>query len=74
MMIEIHFSIPGHESNYIIHRQGEYLEILYEDNRRRVGNEKDVCRAYGLNIPTDANEMNSHTAMKRLVERLAQDM
>jgi hypothetical protein len=73
-VIEILFSIAGRERNYIIHRQGEYLEIIYEDNRQRVENEKAICRDYGIDVPTDANRMNSHTAIKQLVERLVQDM
>jgi hypothetical protein len=74
-MIEIHFSIPEQGRNYIIHKpNGGYMEILYEDNRQRVENEKAVCRDYGMEVSTDANNMNSHTAIKRLVERLVQDM
>jgi hypothetical protein len=74
-MIEIHFSIPGHERNYIIHKpDGGYLEIVYEDNRRRVENQKDVCRAYGMEVSTDANETNSHTAIKQLIAWLVQNM
>jgi hypothetical protein len=73
-MIEIHFSIPEHGRNYVIRRQGGYLEIVYEDTRQRVENEKDVCRAYGLDVSTDANETNSHKAIKQLVSRLVQNM
>jgi hypothetical protein len=71
-MIEIHFSIKG--TGYIIHRNGTYKEIIYESNRQRVGNEKDVCRDYGINVSTDANIMNTHQAIDLLIERLVRDM
>jgi hypothetical protein len=74
-MIEIHFSIPGQKRNYIIHKpDGGYIEILYEDNRQRVENEKAVCRNYGMKVSTDANDANSHAAIKRLAEKLVKDM
>ncbi|MDR0551765.1 MAG: hypothetical protein LBG72_07075 [Spirochaetaceae bacterium] len=47
-MIEIHFSI--NETEYIIHRLGEYKEIIYANNRQRAANEKDVCRDYGISV------------------------
>ena len=71
-MIEIHFSING--TGYIIHRAGDYKEIICENNRQRVENEKAVCREYGLEIPTDANCMNTHRAIELLIERLMQNM
>ena len=47
-----------------------YKEILYKNTMRRVTNQKDVCRQYGINVSTDANVMNTHQAIDLLVERL----
>jgi hypothetical protein len=71
-MIEIHFSIGT--TRYIIHRTGEYKEIIHEHNRQRVENEKAVCRDYGIVVSTDANIMNTHQAIDLLIERLMRDI
>ena len=71
-MVEIHFSIG--KARYIIHKGGEYMEILEAASRRRVENQKQVCRDYGIEVSTDANVMNTHTAIDLLVERLIRDM
>lgn len=71
-MIEIHFSISG--TGYIIHKLGEYKEIIYANNRQRVENQKDVCRDYGIDVPTDPSIMNTHQAIKLLIDRLVRDM
>jgi hypothetical protein len=71
-VIEIHFSI--NRTGYIIHRKDRYKEIIYENNRLRVENQKDVCRAYGLNVSTDAGIMNTHQAIDLLIENLVRDI
>jgi hypothetical protein len=71
-MIEIHFSIK--ETGYIIHRAGKYKEIIYEHDRLRVGNQKEVCRDYGIKVSADPNIMNTHQAIELLIERLMRDI
>jgi len=50
------------------------MEILEAASRMRVENQKQVCRDYGIEVSTDANVMNTHTAIDLLLERLIRDM
>lgn len=72
MPIEIHFSING--TRYIIHREGNYKEIIHADNLQRVENQKAVCRDYGIEVSPNADVMNTHQAIDVLIQRLVQDM
>jgi|GEM_PF-3433374 len=68
-MILIDFSINGIE--YRIQKKNKKIvEIVYKDTMRRVENEKEVCRKYGLNVPTDARVMNTHQAINCLIKHL----
>jgi hypothetical protein len=72
IVIEIHFSI--NRTRYIIHSAGNYKEIIYEHDRRRVENQKAVCRDYGIDVSTDPNVMNTHQAIDLLIAKLVRDM
>jgi hypothetical protein len=63
----IEFTING--VDYIIRQVAgrNYNEIVYKSTNRRVENEKDVCRQYGIDVPTDANVMNTHQAINLLI-------
>jgi hypothetical protein len=69
-MDKIEFSIDGVE--YVIQNvDGEnYKEIVYKKTGQRVENEKDVCRKYGIDVPTDANVMNTHQAIELLIDKI----
>ena len=47
-----------------------HKEIVYQNTGLRVENEKQVCRDFGINVPTDADIMNTYQAMEELIRAL----
>lgn len=51
-----------------------YGEIVYKESGERVNNMKgfarDFLKDYGIEVPTDARIMNTHSAIKEIIEVL----
>lgn len=69
-MNEICFSVNGVE--YVIQTQAgkNYKEIVEKKTRRRVTNQKQLCRDYGVDVSTDPRIMNTHQAIDELIKRV----
>lgn len=69
-MNEICFSVKGIE--YIIKTQvgKNYKEIVERKTKKRVGNQKQLCRDYGIDVSTDPRIMNTHQAIDKLIKCL----
>ncbi|MDR1128154.1 MAG: hypothetical protein LBL20_02490 [Treponema sp.] len=67
---EICFSVNGIE--YAIQTQAgkKYKEIVEKKTRRRVANQKQLCRDYGIDVSTDPRIMNTHQAIDELIKRV----
>ena len=69
----IEFSLHGIE--YLIKNVNgkNYKEIVYKNTMERVVNQKEICRGFGIEVSTEANIMNTHTAVNLLYKRLLHD-
>jgi hypothetical protein len=69
-MEPIEFTLNG--VDYIIRQVAgrNYNEIVYARTNQRVKIEKDVCRQYGIDVSTDTNVMNTHRAIKLLIDAI----
>lgn len=51
-----------------------YGEIVKSENNKRVGNMKglarDFLKPYGIEVPTDARIMVTHTAVAKLIQKI----